>query len=224
MERGSMGMSGNNIEKQKNKKRKNLLIAIAVITVLAAAGYVMTFHPELFEKKEEKKTVTSMYSDKIVSYSFYPSDYELDVTTVPEYMQLDRGVHYTDGNYTILVLDEEVGDYNKAVQFFVEYFKTIEKGDVDTYNTYFTDAYYETVEPYESFAPQMIYNINVQQLSETFGEDGTTTWTFNVSYMIYRNDGTFRNDIGSDAAKKLYYQLISDRDGNVKVNYITYYK
>ena len=192
--KGSMGMSGNNIEKQKNKKRKNLLIAIAVITVLAAAGYVMTFHPEL------------------------------DVTTVPEYMQLDRGVHYTDGNYTILVLDEEVGDYNKAVQFFVEYFKTIEKGDVDTYNTYFTDAYYETVEPYESFAPQMIYNINVQQLSETFGEDGTTTWTFNVSYMIYRNDGTFRNDIGSDAAKKLYYQLISDRDGNVKINYITYYK
>ena len=48
-------MSGNNIEKQKNKKRKNLLIAIAVITVLAAAGYVMTFHPEIFEKKEEKK-------------------------------------------------------------------------------------------------------------------------------------------------------------------------
>ena len=222
--KGSMGMSGNNIEKQKNKKRKNLLIAIAVITVLAAAGYVMTFHPELFEKKEEKKTVTSMYSDKIVSYNFYPSDYELDVTTVPEYMQLDRGVHYTDGNYTILVLDEEVGDYNKAVQFFVEYFKTIEKGDVDTYNTYFTDAYYETVEPYISFAPQMIYNINVQQLSETFGEDGTTTWTFNVSYMIYRNDGTFRNDIGSDASKKLYYQLISDRDGNVKINYITYYK
>ena len=73
--KGSMGMSGNNIEKQKNKKRKNLLIAIAVITVLAAAGYVMTFHPEIFEKKEEKKTVTSMYSDKIVSYNFYPSDY-----------------------------------------------------------------------------------------------------------------------------------------------------
>ena len=46
--KGSMGMSGNNIEKQKNKKRKNLLIAIAVITVLAAAGYVMTFHPEIF--------------------------------------------------------------------------------------------------------------------------------------------------------------------------------
>ena len=39
-----------------------------------------------------------------------------------------RYILSTDGNYTILVLDEEVGDYNKAVQFFVEYFKTIDQG------------------------------------------------------------------------------------------------
>ncbi len=209
---------------KRNKKRLNLIIAIVVVTILAAIGYVLTYHPDLFEKKADTETVTSMYSDKIVSYNFYPSDYELDVTTVPEYMQLDRSVHYTDGNYTILVTDEEVGDYNKAVQFFVEYFKTIELGDTETYNSYFTDEYYENAKPYDRFAPQMIYNINVEQLSETFNNDGTTEWTFNVSYMIYRNDGTFRNDIDSDASKKLYYQLIEDRDGNVRINYITYYK
>ncbi len=209
---------------KRNKKRLNLIIAIVVVTILAAIGYVLTYHPDLFEKKADTETVTSMYSDKIVSYNFYPSDYELDVTTVPEYMQLDRSVHYTDGNYTILVTDEEVGDYNKAVQFFVEYFKTIELGDTEIYNSYFTDEYYENAKPYDRFAPQMIYNINVEQLSETFNNDGTTEWTFNVSYMIYRNDGTFRNDIDSDASKKLYYQLIEDRDGNVRINYITYYK
>lgn len=216
-------MNDNNVKKTGSKKRRNLIIAIIVVTLLAAVGYVLTFYPQLFEK-EEVKSVTSMYSDKIVSYNFYPSDYDLDVTTVLEYMDLDRGVHYTDGNYTILVLDEEVKDYNAAVQFFVEYFKTLERGDVEAYNSYFTDNYYKYYEPYELFAPQMIYNINVEQLSETFADDGSTTWTFNVSYMIYRNDGTFRNDIGSDASKKLYYELVSDKDGNVKVNYITYYK
>lgn len=216
-------MNENNAKKTGSKKRRNLIIAIIVVTLLAAVGYVLTFYPQLFEK-EEVKSVTSMYSDKIVSYNFYPSDYDLDVTTVPEYMDLDRGVHYTDGNYTILVLDEEIKDYNAAVQFFVEYFKTIERGDVETYNSYFTDNYYNYYEPYELFAPQMIYNINVEQLSETFADDGSTTWTFNVSYMIYRNDGTFRNDIGSDASKKLYYELVADKNGNVKVNYITYYK
>ncbi len=217
---GNIGRENN----KGNRKRLNLIIAIVVVTILAAIGYVLTYHPDLFEKKDDKETVTSMYSDKILSYNFYDSDYDLDVTTVPEYMQLDRGVHYTDGNYTILVLEEEVTDYNNAVQFFVEYFKTIELGDVETYNSYFTDAYYENAAPYERFAPQMIYNINVEQLSETFNDDGTTEWTFNVSYMIYRNDGTFRNDIESDASKKLYYQLIEDREGNVKINYITYYK
>ncbi len=219
-----MNENSNRDKDKRNKKRLNLIIAIVVVTILAAIGYVLTYHPDFFEKKADTETVTSMYSDKIVSYNFYPSDYELDVTTVPEYMQLDRSVHYTDGNYTILVTDEEVGDYNKAVQFFVEYFKTIELGDTEIYNSYFTDEYYENAKPYDRFAPQMIYNINVEQLSETFNNDGTTEWTFNVSYMIYRNDGTFRNDIDSDASKKLYYQLIEDRDGNVRINYITYYK
>lgn len=219
-----MEMNKNNAKpKAKNKTRRNLIIAIVIVTLLAAVSYVLTLYPDLFEKKE-KNTVTSMYSDKLYSYNFYPSDYDLDVTTVPGYMELDRWVHYKDGNYTILVLDEEVTDYNSAVQFFVQYFKTLELGDTETYNSYFTDEYYETNEPYFDFAPQMIYNIEVEQLSETFKDDGTTEWTFNVSYMIYRNDGTFRNDIGSDASKKLYYQLVADKDGNVKINYITYYK
>lgn len=210
-------------EKKDNGKRKKLIIAIVVITLLAGVGYVLTSYPQLFEK-QEKQSVTSMYSDKIISYNFYPSDYDLDVTTVPEYMELDRSVHYTDGNYTILVLEDELSDYNAAVGFFVEYFKTVEAGDVETYNSYFTDEYYDSYEPYESFAPQMIYNINVEQLTESYNEDGSTTWTFNVAYMIYRNDGTFRNDVESDASKKLYYRLIGDKDGNVKIDYITYYK
>lgn len=207
--------------KKKNKKR--MIIAIIIVVILAAISYVITLYPDMFEKKTASGP-TSMYSDKLYSYNFYPSDYDLDVTTVPEYMELDRGIHYKNGNYTILVLDEELSDYNDAVKFFHEYFKTLTLGDTETYNSYFTDEYYESNEPYYDFAPQMIYNIEVEQLSETFNDDGTTTWTFNVMYMIYRNDGTFRNDMGSDAAKKLYYELIMDKDGEVKINYITYYK
>lgn len=211
---------------KQSKTRRNLIIAIIVVTLLAGISWGITAHPEIFDvfSKKEKKTVTSMYSDRIYSYNFYDSDYDLDVTTVPEYMELDRAVHYTKGGVSILVPDEEMDNYNAAVRFFGEYFKTIEAGDVEKYNTYFTDAYYEEYEPYVSFAPQMIYNIDVEQLTEKNNDDGSTTYTFNVNYMIYRNDGTFRNDMGSDASKKLYYELIEDRSGEVKINYITYYK
>ncbi len=223
-------MERNNKINEKNAKqsktRRNLIIVIAVVTVLAGISWVISAHPEIFDifSKNEKKAVTSMYSDRLYSYNFYDSDYDLDVTTVPEYMELDRAVHYKNGSVTILIPDEEMDNYNAAVRFFGEYFKTIIAGDVETYNTYFTDAYYEEYEPYVSFAPQMIYNIEIEQLRETPNDDGSTTYAFNVTYMIYRNDGTFRNDMGSDAAKKLYYELIEDRNGNVKINYITYYK
>ncbi len=216
-------MNEKKLTPEKKRTRRRLIAAIIVVSVLAAISYVITLKLDIFEWNSKNK-VTSMYSDEIKSFNFYPSDYELDVTTVPEYMDLDRGVHYTKGGYSILVLDEELSDYNPAVRFFVEYFKTLQKGDYETYNTYFTEDYYKIYKPYELFAPQMIYNIEVEELSETFHDDGTTTWTFNVKYMIYRNDGTFRNDIGSNAYRVLYYELVADVNDNVKINYITYYK
>ena len=123
-----------------------------------------------------------------------------------------------------MVLEDEMNDYNEAVRFFVEYFETVIAGDVDTYNSYFSDEYYKIYEPYSLFAPQMIYDIEVEQLSEKINSDGTTDWTFNVKYKIYKNDGTFRNDIPSDASKTLYYELSADKNGNVLIDYITYYK
>lgn len=211
-----------NTDKKKAKKKK-MLIAIIIISILAAFSYILLEKPQIFEKNE-KQSVTSMYSDKLYSYNFYPADYNRDVTLDEEYMSLDRSVHYKLGNLSILVPREDAASYNKAVQFFYDYFDTIIAGDADTYNTYFTDRYYEYYEPYSRFAPQMIYDIEVYQLSETANEDGTISWTFNVTYKIRKNDGTFRNDLDSDASKTLYYELIADNEGSVMIDYITYYR
>ena len=70
----------------------------------------------------------------------------------------------------------------------------------------------------------MLYNIQVEQLSEVMNNDGTSEWTFNVTYMIHRNDGTFRNDLDSDSSKKLFFELIGYPDGTVKIDNISYYK
>lgn len=214
----------------KKKKKKRLIIAILIVSVLAAISYVISYRPEIIEgivsnfRKTEKIPTYRMYTDQIVSYVFPPSNYGLDVTTDEWYMQLDRSVHYKNGGLSVMVLEEEMNDYNDAVSFFVEYFETIVAGDVDTYNSYFSDEYYDIYEPYSLFAPQMIYDIEVEQLTETINSDGTTDWTFNVKYKIYKNDGTFRNDIPSDASKTLYYELSTDKNGNVLIDYITYYR
>ncbi len=213
----------NNQKDIKKIKKKRMLIAIIIVSVLGVISYVLLENPQIFEKKEVKKA-TSMYSDKLYSYIFHKCEDDFDVTTDEWYMQLDRSLHYKSGNVSVMVLDEELSGYNNAVKFFKTYFETVVAGDEETYNTYFTDRYYENNDPYISFAPQMIYDIEVEQLSEKSHDDGTTSWSFNVKYKIHKNNGTFRNDLDSDSTKTLYYELIGDKQGNVKIDYVTYYK
>lgn len=207
----------------KQAKKKKMIIGIAVVALLGGVSWVLLENPQIFEPKNENK-VTSMYSDELKSYIFYPTDYNLDVTADETYMGLDRYVYYKNGGETFAVTDGNYAQYGKAVAFFGDYFETVIAGDTETYNTYFTDHYYESNEPYIQFAPQMLYDILIEQLSETQNQDGTVIYTFNVSYKIHRNDGTFRNDIDSNASKTLYYELIEDATGTVKIDRITYYR
>lgn len=213
--------SGKKVKKSLSKKKK-MQIALAVICVLAAISYIILEHPEIFQKKSDSPK--SMYSDRLYSYNFYEADFDRDVTKDEYYMQFDRYVHYKNGNVSVAVLDDEIDEYNNAVKFFVEYFRIVTHGETEKYNELFTEKYYESNEPYVAFTPQMIYNIEVEQLSETELGDGSDKWAFNVTYMIYRNDGTFRNDLDSDSSKKLYFELIEDKNGNIKIDFIDYYR
>ncbi len=215
----------NNTVVDKKSKKKKMLCAIAVTVALAIVSVCLLEYQSIanFFASLGDKGPTSMYSDRLNSYNFYPTDYDLDVTAFPEYMEMDRSLYYSIGGETIAVDKTSADRYNPAVAFFLTYFDTAIAGDAETYNTFFTDKYYKTAKPYEQFAPQMIYDMNVEQLSQTDNADGTTTYAFNVWYKIYRNDGTFRNDIPSNASKTLYFEVIAGRDG-VKIDRITYYK
>ncbi len=208
----------------KQQKKRKMLIGIIVVTLLGAMSWVLLENPQIFERDTKSEKPTSMYSDTLYSYNFYPTDYDLDPTQDERYMQYDRYIYYKNGAVSQAILEGEENDYGPAVKFFTDYFKTVIAGDAETYNTYFTDRYYEDYDPYIQFAPQMLYNIQVEQLSEKSNNDGTSNWTFNVTYMIHRNDGTFRNDLDSDSSKKLCFELIGYPDGTVKIDNITYYK
>lgn len=212
-----------NTSKPQNGKTK-IIVAALVVFVLLISSALILLYPYIRQniKKGSKADNFPMYSDRLISYNFYPSIYDLDVTTVPEYMDLDRYLYYTVAGNTIAITNGNYEAYGNAVAFFGEYFKTVIAGNVEKYNSYFTDHYYESAKPYELFAPQMLYDINVEQLSRTVSDtDGSITYAFNVSYKIYRNDGTFRNDIPSDASKTLYFELL-EKDGNIKIDRITY--
>ena len=203
------------------QKKKRMLLWIAVIALLGAVSWILLQNPDLFTLKKPAGT-TSMYSDKLLSFSFYPTDYDLDVTADETYMSLDRSIHIQRGAENFAVKDGDYAAHGEAVEFFARYFETAVAGDADAYNSLFTEAYYRSADPYEKFAPQMIYGITLEQLKVTEGKGGDS-YIYNVTYAIHRNDGTFRNDIDSDAYKTLIFYLVPD-GGELKIDAIDYYR
>ena len=150
---------------------------------------------------------------------FYPSDYDLDVEANEHYTGLDRYIHIKRGGEEFAITAGNYAAWGEDIEFFHRYFTAAIYADVETYNSLFTENYYKTAEPYEFFAPQMIYGITLEQL--TANSDGS--YVYNVTYAIYRNDGTFRNDIGSDAYKTLIFTLAPE-GGELKIDKIDYYR
>ena len=213
----------------KKKKKRILIIVLIVMTVLAALSYVLTYHGEdaaaFFRSLKKGKNAThSDYSDELRSYLFYPTDYGLDPTKDEEYMGLDRQMWYHEGGlgigYDLDDPDALLG-CSDAVLFFADYFRTVIAGKTDRYNSLFTNRYIRENGEHVRFAPQMLYDIHIYQLSESTSSDGVSTWTFKVEYKIRRNDGTFRNDIPSDGARALYFTLTGDASGNVLIDSIS---
>jgi len=203
--------------------RKLPLICAAVgVVLLLVLSYLLIEHPDLFLPAPKDDVPKTMYSDKLVSYNFYPTDYELNVEENEHYMGLDRYLHIKRGAETFAVTDGNYAKFGDTAVFFGEYFDAAIHGDVERYNSLFTEEYYKTNKPYEMFAPQMIYGITVEELSYTASETGDR-YLYDVTYAIYRNDGTFRNDIDSDAFKTLIFELVTV-NGEIKINKIDYYR
>ena len=216
---------GNEVKKSfvNSQKKRRAVVFIAVVLALGIiSGVVLAVldFAEKYRENEKNNEPTNMYSDELHSYIFYEPDYDLDVTEVPEYMELDRLLYFKDGS-------EEFGissgfqKYGKPVVFFKKYFDVAIAGDWETYNELFTEHYYETNKPRNQFAPQMIYDMHIEKLWQKIDEDGER-YAFNVTYRIYRNNGTFRNDIESGASKTLYFELVNVGD-ELKIDRITYY-
>lgn len=214
------------VEKSKKKKKVAVLSAFLVLCVLGAVSFVLLYCiPEkdvnpMFDS-EKQDEIIGMYGST-QSYIYYPIDHNLQVMNEREYLDLDRNIYYTKGAETIALTDEDFSNHTADVQFFKNYFNFAIMGEYESYNSLFTDNYYESNEPYYSFTQQMIYDIKIEKLGEGTVR-GMDSYSYNVSYKIHKNNGTFRNDIGSDGSKTLNFTLV-DQDGTILIDSIDYYK
>ncbi len=213
-------------EKNTKKKKKAVIIGFVIMCIIGLISFaVLYLIPEtkdsnpMFDSKKQEEII-GMYGST-QTYLYYPIDPDLDVMTDKEYLDLDRNIYYTKGAETIALAEKDMASYSDDVKFFVNYFDLAIKGNYDAYNSLFTENYYKSNEEYFSFTQQMIYDMHIEKLGEGT-ERGLNAYYFNVSYKIHRNNGTFRNDIGSDGYKTLHFTLVKEND-KILIDSIKYY-
>lgn len=220
-ENGEIEIKTQEIPQKTGKKKKIVLVIwLSVIALLGASAFLLLKDPTLFGGDE---TVRVTGSNGFYDY-FYEADFSLELEEYecyPEYMELDRFVYYKNGNETVGIIDENRSSFTEDVLFFEEYFRTIISGDSEAYNLLFTESYFETHEKKEAFTPQMVYGILVEKVSER-EESGVLTYGYDVSYKLYQNNGTFRDDIYSDASRTQYIE-INDSEGEYKIDTLKFY-
>lgn len=205
-----------------NKTKKRALI----ILVSAAALTVLLLLNAIDWQGLSESVRAPEGTVKENNVEFYEPDYDSDIFEDSSYLDKNRYLSYTEGALTTLITDGNYLVHGEGVELIAKYIGYAVDGDAESINGLFTEAYFEDNPRYERFAPQKIYNAECELLSSDVIESGeyagVTRYTYNVKYMILRNDGTFRSDMGSDAARAQIFEILKSSSG-VLINSITPY-
>jgi len=206
--------------KKSNPKKKKLIIAIAVALAIVIIMGIAVIIIDMIENGK-------VYIPEPIDYDFYEADFSEDIYTDSEYVALIEGdeVSYLDmdTNLTIGISEKNVMDFGDDVVFFWNYIQNIIAGDTDAYNAMFSDGYYSKMSPKSAFTMQKLYDIKISKYASEVVEDSDgnyTKYTYIIEYKIFKNNGTFRNDIGDGSRKQ--YITITDKSGDFLIDVVEY--
>ena len=203
---------------KKQKKKKIVIIVIAAMLVFMFAALTLLNYVD-FDR------LLIHRDDRRSTFVFYPPNYEENIFENAEYLEKNRYIKYTDGPVSVLIIDNDFTEYGRAFELIAQYINAIIHGDAETYASFFSENLKKTIELPEKFTMQKLYDIEIEKLSVTEGEDERGEYRrhiYRISYMIMRNDGTFRSDLGSDEIRPQEL-TVTERDGKLAITGIATY-
>ncbi len=208
------------------KLKKRMLIVIAAMVVFAVVAIpTIAFIDRRLNGEDESRPITPPKPNSVI---FYTPDYEADILKDTDYLSLDRDFRLKQGLNTTTLDPKKMNSYSPAVKVLYELVNAVINGDAEAYNELFSDRYVNDPKnpPLEDpFTMQRVYDIVItkereQAVSDT--ESGKyNEYIYSIEYKISKNDGTYRTDIGHDAARPQYF-LLTDREGSVKIDRLLY--
>ena len=203
------------LEQLKIRQKKNvklILLILLGVSVLFVVTLVLVNH--FLSKKEE---------DKVDEYIHFYNVEEGDIFENEEYLALNRSVLYCDDpsgwyGHTSEITAEDRLSFEPTVLFAEDYLIALIYGNSGALRAMCTSEYLKEHEIPE-FTQQMIYEAKITYYSTEGQEDGTTLVTYRLDYKIYRNNGTYRRDVGSRTVKPEYLVLrVSNNKSEIRIH------
>lgn len=205
--------TGDSVRAREEAVRRKILKVILIFSVVVIALYVLfaLINPEALMDRwlhgeQEKEEIF-----------FYDRDDELNSLVNEDYLQMDSRMFYHNPyeGTTYSIEEDQLEQESDEVIFFYQYFDAIRCGDEVAYSRLLSSGF-SGDDPIE-FTQQMIYDITVYPQT-----DGGEIVSYRVDYRIYRNNGTFRDDVGSDTIRPLMITLTKE-GGELKIASISPY-
>lgn len=203
------------------KKKKILITAVLIVVgIFVLVGISLLILSAIQQYIQETKI--QEYETPRYSYVYPDTDWDRNIFEESYYMGFDRSIKYNDGIATTTISEENKTSYPAEVQYMYDVVNLIINGDYEEYNKIFADEYWELISKEDllmrqlGFTMQPLYDIEIANVSSTESE---TNIDVQLSYKIYKNDGTFRNDMSYDDGEILpvIYRLVTDSTGQIKV-------
>lgn len=201
------------------KKQKRAII----ITFLCLVGFVIIYFifsaidwTSIFTKDNGASDNYIYFYDEKLSHDLYSDDV---------YMGYDRTINILSEATGIseTITENDRTSYNEAVNLLYNMIEYMIGGNADGYNSCFSSIYFSNAEPKVRFTKQKIYNITIIEVSQSEKQDENgnvyTEYYYKLDYMIRHNNGSLRNDVGSDGIKTQHI-ILSDKTGDVLIDTI----
>lgn len=199
----------------------SMIAAIAVFTIICVGAVALV------------SKLNAPVDNREPTYTFHEPDFDYDILVDEDYLSLDRTVKFEDPDTRITVslengdISEIPKDQHKPVAVLMDFIDFAILGKTEELNSLFSDEYIEAEGKLKmDFTMQQLYNIKITYIdSLTQNTDGETCVSYNywLEYMIHRNNGTFRHDMGSDCIRKEYVR-ITEREGRMEIDVLAPYK
>ena len=199
------------IDSARHAKKMKKRVIIVFLAMIAFAVLYFAISAIVAEVQRQKDEDTDYRPNTII---FHQADYDYDIMKDKDYLKLDRRAYLCDEatGVTISVEGDELSKQDAGFLLLYEMVQCIIRGDHEGYNALFSENYYAVEEnlPEEEFTMQQVYDIKFTKVRVSEHNDSGISYTqyeYEVEYKIRKNNGTFRTDIGSDAARTQYFVM-----------------